>query len=97
MARIDILGLRIVDATIEKLWGHGIGDDQLYAVLNHEWITMRNRRQRAASHLLIGTDNQGRCLTIPIVATEDPVIWRAITAWYCKPSEATILRQRRRL
>jgi hypothetical protein len=96
MARIDIQGLRIVDATIEKLWGQGIGDDQVYAVLNHEWITTRNRRQRATSHLLIGTDNQGRCLTIPIVATEDPVIWRPITAWYCKPSEATILRQRKR-
>ena len=55
MARIEIQGLRIVDATIEKLWEHGIGDDQVTAVLNHEWITTRNRRQRAASHVLIGT------------------------------------------
>jgi hypothetical protein len=96
MAMIDIADFEVSDQMIDKLHSHGIGLAQLYAVLDHFWVVTRNRRRRAASYLLFGTDDQGRCLTIPIVATDDPVRWRPITAWYCKPSEASILRRRRR-
>jgi hypothetical protein len=95
MPRIDILDLGIADGTMDKLWRHGITDNQLYAVLDHFWIVVRNRKDRAATHVLIGTDDHDRCLTIPIVATDDPVIWQPITAWHCKPSGAAILRKRR--
>jgi hypothetical protein len=29
------------------------------------------------------------------VPTDDALVWRVITGWYCKPSEAAILRRRR--
>ena len=95
MARIDIAELEFTDHTIAKLWSHGIVPDQLYAVLDGFWTVIRNRKHRTASHVLLGTDDQGFCLAIPIVATDDPLMWRPITAWYCKSSEAAILRQRR--
>ena len=58
-------------------------------------MVVRNRPNRAAPYLLIGRDDQGQCLTMPIVPTEDSLTWRVITGWYCKPSEAAILRKRR--
>jgi len=95
MARIDIADFDITRRVFDKIADHGITVDQLYAVLDEFSVVIRNRKHRAASHALLGTDGQGRCLAIPIVPTDDPFVWRPITAWYCKPSEAAILRQRR--
>lgn len=93
MARIDVADFDITVSAVAKLWDHGIVPDQLYAVLDRFWIVIRNRRDRAASHVLLGTDDQGRSLAVPIVPTDDRLTWRPITAWYCKPSEAAKLRQ----
>jgi hypothetical protein len=95
MAQIDIADFDFTDRAIAKLWRHGIDIEQLYAVLSYPWIVVRNREDRAASHVLLGTDNLGRCLAIPIAETDDSLIWRPITARYCKPGEATTLRKRR--
>jgi hypothetical protein len=95
MARIDIADFRITPITETKFWSHSINADQVYAVLDHFWTAIRKRKDRAASHILLGTDHQGRCIAIPINATEDPFIWRPITAWPCEPREAAILRKAR--
>ncbi|MCD6030615.1 MAG: hypothetical protein K0S78_2789 [Thermomicrobiales bacterium] len=94
MARIDIADLDFTRA-VEKLWNHGLTVTQARSVLGQSWVVTRNRRGRAAPYLLIGRDEQGRCLTMPIVPTDDPLTWRVITGWNCKPSEAAILRRRR--
>jgi hypothetical protein len=90
MARIEEFDLP--EWSIEKLWRHRIDPKQLYAVIAGRHIVTRNRRGRAASHVLIGLGDQGRRLAIPVVPTDDPLIWRPITAWYCKPSEGAKLR-----
>jgi hypothetical protein len=77
---------------MDKMWRHGITTDQADAVLLGRSVIIRNRPDRAAPYMLIGRDDQGRCLTIPIVPTDDPLVWRVVTAWYCKPSEAAKLR-----
>jgi hypothetical protein len=92
MARMNIRLFRFTARAEAKFWGHGITREQVEAVLHNYWVSIPNRRHRAADHLVIGLDNSGRCLTIPVLPTEDPVIWRPITAWYCKPSEAAKLR-----
>jgi hypothetical protein len=92
MAQIEIAVFQITETAEAKFWSHGIDQDQIYAVLEYFWTTTRNRARRAAPYVLIGRDHQGRCLAIPIVPTEDPAVWRPITAWYCKPSEAAKLR-----
>jgi hypothetical protein len=94
MARIDIAELDVTGA-VNKLWNHGLTAAQARSVLGRSWVVARNRPNRAVPYLLIGRDEQGRCLTMPIVPTDEPLVWRVITGWYCKPSEAAILRRRR--
>ena len=77
----------------ETFWSHGITRRQVEEVLQNRFVVTITRKDRAAGHLAIGRDNNGRCLTIPVVPTDDPVIWRPITAWPCKPGEAAKLRQ----
>jgi hypothetical protein len=91
MPSIDIAYLDTTDAE-DKLWYHGIRPGQVRAVLESRWAVIRNRPGRAADYLLVGRDEQGRCLTLAIVSTDDPLVWRVITGWYCKPSEAAKLR-----
>jgi hypothetical protein len=93
--RIDITDFDITDRAEAKFWAHGIDTAQVLAVLDHPWTVIRNRPNRVAPYVFLGLDYQGRCLAIPIVPTDDPLIWRPITAWYCKPSEIAKLKQRR--
>lgn len=92
MARLEIAELNITTNVIDKLWTHGLRPIQVRSVLSRRWVAIRNRPDRAAPYLLIGRDDQGRCLTMPIVPTDDPLVWRVITGWYCKRSEVAKLR-----
>ena len=92
MPRIEIVGFAIMFTAESKFWTHGIVREQVEAVLDRPWTVIRNRRGRAAPFVLIGRDEQSRCLAIPIAPTPDRLIWRPITAWRCKPSEAAKLR-----
>jgi hypothetical protein len=94
MPRVEIEDFDITDQTIDKIGRHAIGEGQLYEVLQHFWMVIPNRKERAAPHVLLGTDNRGNCLAIPIVPTDRPRVWKPITAWQCKPREEAILRQR---
>ena len=70
----------------------GISPADITRVLANRHVITRNRKGRAASHILFGRDAKGRCLAVPIVPTDHPYTWRAVTAWKCKPSEAAKLR-----
>lgn len=92
MARTKVWHLDISPAADRHMWErHGIDSERLLEVIRGNYIVVRNRAQRAASHLLIGEDAQRRCLTAPILPTDDPRIWRPLTAWPCKKSEAAQL------
>jgi hypothetical protein len=95
--RIEIADFAISQRAAAKMWDHRISVDQLYDVLDNPYVVDRNRANRRAPYILIGRDNQGRCPAAPIVPTDDPLIWRPITAWYCKPSEAAKLGRGRRI
>ena len=92
MASVTIRRFTIGARAEETFWSHGITRRQVEEVLQNRFVVTNNRKDRAAGHLAIDRDNNGRCLTIPIVPTDDPVIWRPITAWPCKPGEAAKLR-----
>jgi hypothetical protein len=92
MPQITIAELMVPDQAIDKLWSHGITPEQVHAVPEGETVVIRNRAHRAAPYILLGRDGQGRCLAIPITPTHDRLVWRVITGWYCKPSEAVRLR-----
>ena len=92
MPRFTIAQLRITDSAIDKLWSHGLVPAQVRSVLSGRTVITRNRPGRVAPYVLLGRDEQGRCLAIPVIPTEDPLVWRVIPAWYCKPSEFAKLR-----
>jgi hypothetical protein len=95
MPQPTVAELFIPDPTIDKLWSHGIVPEQVHAVLARETVVVRNRSGRAAPFVLLGFDEQGRCLAIPIAPTHDRWVWRVITAWYCKAGEEARLGKRR--
>ena len=74
-----------------KFWDHGIVPEQVLSVLEHSFLVKRNRKRRRAAYLLIGRDEHGQCIAIPVESTHDPLAWRPVTAWYCKASEETQL------
>ena len=80
------------DENIEKFWRHGLKVMQIDQVLDSGFRTKRNRNERRASHIVVGRDRSGRCIAIPIEPTSDPVVWRPVTAWPCKPAEQSWLR-----
>jgi hypothetical protein len=77
------------DGNIEHLATHGITPE---LIEDEIWLKapkfLANRRNRAASHPMVGPDRSGELWTICIVQVEDdPAIWRAITGWRSRPRE----------
>ena len=81
----------IDDENEAKAWSHGLTPEQVTAALSYPRRVRRNRTARRASHLLIGRDHRGQCIAVPIEPTTDPIVWRPVTAWPCKPSEWALL------
>jgi hypothetical protein len=95
MARVEVLDFDITPEIAAHMWEHRVDLEHLYEVIAGSYIVRRNRANRVAPYLLIGEDNEGRCLAVPIVPTDDPFVWRPITAWKCKASEADKLYRRK--
>jgi uncharacterized DUF497 family protein len=70
---------------------HGVSSEELLQVLENRYIIQPNRRRRRGIYLIIGVTNGGSCLAIPLEPTHDPEVWRPLTAWPCKESEAAKL------
>lgn len=86
-----VAGFAIDDDNEEKFWAHGLSVRRVLEAIDNRFIVVPNRQGRAAPLLLIGRDNSGQCIAIPISRTFDRAIWRPITAWRCKPGEETRL------
>lgn len=70
MARITVRELRISERAESKFWMHGIRRQQIYELLGNPIIAKVNRKRRTAPYILIGRDNNGRCIAVPIVPTD---------------------------
>jgi hypothetical protein len=93
----DVLDLYIDDVNTAKMAAHGIKPRQVFAVLDTPYVLYRNRSEQSAPYMLVGLDDNGQCIAMPIWPTrEDSTLWRPVTAWYCKASEWARLRQDRR-
>jgi uncharacterized DUF497 family protein len=74
-----------------KFAAHGIRPEQVDQILDEAFIVARNRKQRRAAYLVIGRDWGGACIAVPTEPTNDPTVWRPVTAWPCKAAEAARL------
>lgn len=87
MSTPTILDLAFDAENLDEMAAHGVTARQALQVLENGPRVGRNRKARRATHILIGTDDGGACIAIPIEPTRDPDVWRPITAWYCKKHE----------
>ncbi len=62
---------------------HGLRSVAVLQVLENPYVSAPNRRQdkHRARYLLIGRDNGGAPITIPLEPTHISDLWRPLTAW----------------
>jgi hypothetical protein len=77
-----------------KIDSHTFTLDQIVQVLEHRHVIVPNRKARRGLYLVIGRDDAGSCISIPIEPTGDPEVWRPVTAWPSKSVENFVLEQR---
>jgi hypothetical protein len=75
----------------EKVAAHGLRPWQVLHVLEGPHAVVPNKKAMRASHMVIGRDRGGRCITIPVEPTHDSTLWRPVTAWPCKDHERAVL------
>ena len=93
MARITIREFSFSERAVDKFWRNGgIVRRQVEEILFSRIVIMRNRKDQSADYLVIGRDANGNCVAVPVFPTEDPFVWRPVTAWYCKKGEGAKLR-----
>jgi uncharacterized DUF497 family protein len=86
----------IDDLNETKISLHGLSVRQIIQVLENKHVIIPNRKHRRGLYLVIGRDNGGNCIAIPVERTYDSRLWRPITAWFCKDSERTLLEKKER-
>jgi uncharacterized DUF497 family protein len=91
LSRVTIYDFAIDDENREKFASHGLSARRVLQVLENEFEVVPNRKRRAARYLVIGRDNGGTCIAIPVTPTHDRTLWRPVTAWPCKESEEAVL------
>ena len=96
MSSPSIEAFLIDDDNEDKFAAHGLSVRQVLQVLDNVHVVLRNRKRRRGLYLVIGSDNGGACIAIPVAPTHDAMLWRPITAWPCKPHERTLLEKHRR-
>lgn len=84
----------IDDLNEAKISVHGLSVRQIIQVLENRHVIIPNRKRRRGIYLVIGRDNGGACIAIPVEPTHEPNLWRPITAWPCKDNEQTLLRKK---
>ncbi len=83
------------DFNEEELAHHGLSRDVVEQVWLEHPRFRRNKRQRAASHQMVGPDTGGTIWVICIVQSSfEPGLWRAITGWCAEESDITWYQQR---
>jgi len=91
MPQID--GFLWDDRCEAKVWAHGLSPVEVDSILDGDFLVRRNRKARRGPFQMIGRSRGGRVITVIIEpTTTSPLLWRPITAWPSKPSEARYLR-----
>jgi len=85
-----IVELRISRRALRKIIARGIGEAEPFEVWFNRHVILRNRRNRAASHRMVGKTDGGRMLTLLMTQTEDVGVWVAVNAWPASKAEKTM-------
>jgi hypothetical protein len=77
---LDIRELELDDENEAKAAQHGVSALELFQLLDSTIRVFKNRKDRAATHLMVGRTHGGRTITVPIVETAVSGRWRPVTA-----------------
>ncbi len=94
MSSPEISDFLIDEDNEEKFAAHGISVRQVLQILENSHVLVPNRRGRRGLYLVLGRDNGGSCVAVPVEPTHVVDLWRPITAWPCKASESAQLARR---
>ena len=94
MSSPQIEGFLIDEENEEKMAAHGLSTHRVIEMLENTHLILRNRKRRRGLYLIVGRDNGGACIAVPVEATRERTLWRPITAWPCKAQEETLLEKR---
>ncbi len=94
MSSPEISDFLIDEDNEEKFAAHGISALQVLQILENSHLVVPNRRGRRGIFLVVGRDNSGSCVAVPVEPTHIVNLWRPITAWPCKASELAQLTRR---
>lgn len=91
MARITAAQLIFDEHVIDHIWErHLITMAQVQSLITRRHVIIRNFG--FAPYRLIGRDESGRCIAVPIAPTDDWLTWRVVSGWYCDKDEQARLR-----
>jgi hypothetical protein len=96
MSMPDVADFVFDDENEDKIAAHRLTQRRVLQVLENAHIIVPNRRGRRAPFLIVGRDNGGACISIPIEPTNYPLAWRPVTAWPSKENERQRLEHRER-
>jgi hypothetical protein len=90
----QILDFLFDDENERKISANGLSVRRVEQLMENPYLLVPNRRDRRAPFLIIGRDNGGACIAVPVEETHEQSLWRPVTAWPCKDKEANLLRER---
>lgn len=56
-------------------------------------VTLRNKKNRAASHRLVGRTDHGRLLTILVRPSSEDRVWDVVNGWDASKGETTLYKR----
>jgi len=61
---------------------HGVSRENVEFALSHAPRFFRNLPGRSATHIMMGRDEEGRVLYVPLIQLDRPgATWRVVSAW----------------
>jgi len=87
MSMPDVADFLFDDEIEAKMGNHGLTPRKVLQVLENRHIVVKNRRRRRGVFPIVGTDNGGAYITVPVEPTHDRLLWRPVTAWPSKDHE----------
>ncbi len=80
----------IDDMNEAKFARHRLRARQVTQVLGNRHVVVPNRKGRRGLYLVVGRDNGGEFISIPIEPTNDVSVWRPVTAYPSKRHEKSV-------
>jgi hypothetical protein len=91
MANGPVLKLHPTEHALDRSDDMRVPRTSFDELLTRPYLLVANKPERGGSHVLIGRNDRGDCLPIPVQRAHYAREWVAITVWRCDAAEDTSL------